>query len=133
MNVATLCVRRVSESDALNYHALRVQSLEGMVQPIEPQVREELETGAMGMARLLVRYGIEGTRVWGVFDDETLVGVLCLSSRLGFYPVAEARHCGAYTLTSYRGTRVSGALMRSAPGWIDRHQPLRSTLAQVER
>src|SRR3546814_13679215 len=68
MNVATLCVRRVSESDALNYHALRVQSLEGMVQPIEPQVREELENGAMGMARLLVRYGIEGDRksgVWG--------------------------------------------------------------------
>src|SRR3546814_4302976 len=83
MNVATLCVRRVSESDALNYHALRVQSLEGMVQPIEPQVREELETGAMGMARRLVRYGIEGTRVWGVFDDETYVGVLCRSRRHG--------------------------------------------------
>src|SRR3546814_12081338 len=86
MNVATLCVRRVSESDALNYHALRVQSLEGMVQPIEPQVREEMETGAMSMARLMVRYGLAGMRVWGVFDDETLVGVLCLSRCLGYEP-----------------------------------------------
>src|SRR3546814_4853749 len=77
----TLCVRRVSEADALNYHTLRVHSLKGLVQPIEAQVREELEAGAIGMARLLVRYGIEGTRVWGVFDDEVLAGVLCLSRR----------------------------------------------------
>src|SRR3546814_8387064 len=116
MNVATLCVRRVSESDALNYHALRVQSLEGMVQPIEPQVREELETGAMGIARLLVRYGIEGTRVRGVFDDETIVGVLFLLRRLGYEPEDAARLWGAYTLPRYRGTFVSRALLGAVAG-----------------
>src|SRR3546814_7965545 len=97
-----------------------------MVQPSEPQVREELETGAMGMARLLVRYGIEGTRVWGVFDDETLVGVPCLSRRLGYEPDDAARLWGAYTLPRYRGTFVSRALMGSVTGWCDREPRLRS-------
>src|SRR3546814_19715501 len=94
-----------------------------MVQPSEPQVLEELETGAMGMARLLVRYGIEGTRVWGVFDDETLVGVLCLSRRLGYEPDDAARLWGAYTLPPYRGPFVSRALMGSVTGWLLREPP----------
>src|SRR3546814_19163881 len=92
----TLCVRRVSEADALNYHTLRVHSLKGLVKPIEAQVREELEAGAIGMARLLVRYGIEGTRVGGVFDDEVLAGVLCLSRRPGHAPRPRASLWGAH-------------------------------------
>src|SRR3546814_12183024 len=85
------------------------------------------------MARLLVRYGIEGTRVWGVFDDEVLAGVLCLSRRLGHEPSAAASLWGAYVLPRYRGTFVSRALMGAVMGWCDREPRIRSIVAQRPR
>src|SRR3546814_17050383 len=85
------------------------------------------------MARLLVRYGIEGTRVWGVFDDEVLAGVLCLSRRLGHEPSDAASLWGAYVLPRYRGTFVYRALMGAVMGWCDREPRIRSIVAQLTR
>src|SRR3546814_11275437 len=114
----TLVVRRWSEAYALNYHTLRVHSLKGLVQPIEAQVREALEAGAIGMARLLVRYGIEGTRVWGVCDDEVLAGVMCLSRRPGHEPSDAASLRGAAVLPRYRGNVVTRARVGAGQGWV---------------
>jgi len=66
MTLPGLLTRRISPADALGYYALRTRSLEGLAYAIEPQVLDELNAGSGGMADLLLRYHLEGTRVWGV-------------------------------------------------------------------
>src|SRR3546814_3670519 len=75
----SLQVGRICRRDAAAYCSLRTRSVEGLLQPAEPEVLRELGAGFAGMARMLDCYDIEGTRVWGVFQADVLAGAVSLS------------------------------------------------------
>src|SRR3546814_4498514 len=76
----SLQVGRICRRDAAAYCSLRTRSVEGLLQPAEPEVLRELGAGFAGMARMLDCYDIEGTRVWGVFQADVLAGAVSLRS-----------------------------------------------------
>lgn len=94
---ASLHVRRLLERDAPAYSALRRRSIDGLIQPVEPEVRRELCTGSAGMAVLLSEYTARGTQVWGAFVDDVIVATAALS------------RCRASTTRCTRAWACSGA------------------------
>jgi GNAT superfamily N-acetyltransferase len=115
----SLRVRRIVETDAAGYYALRVRSTHGLIYPSEPAVLRELGGGLAGMREVFMRYGIERTRVWGVFDFSVLVGTLCLSRRFSPGHLDTASLWGVFVLPRYRGTAASRLLMEPLLEWCE--------------
>jgi GNAT superfamily N-acetyltransferase len=110
---ASLQVRRISGADVLAYYALRMRSIKELPHAAEPTVARELDGGAGGLANMLAYYNARGTRVWGAFDENLLVGAVGLSRGLAEPDGGSGRLWGVYVLPRYRGTPVSRLLMEA--------------------
>lgn len=108
-----LAVRRLSQSDARAYLALRRRSLDGLAHPLEPQVRRELDAGSTGMPALLADYAAQGSQVWAAADGDAMVGVAAVSREylVGYGGVGVL--WGVFVLPRYRGTPASRLLMEA--------------------
>lgn len=73
----------------------------------------ELGGGVGGLAKVLARYEIEGTRVWCVFDGDVLAGAVALTYAFSPQRGDTASLWGAYVLPRYRGTAASRQLMEA--------------------
>lgn len=110
----SLQVRRIGRRDASAYCTLRARSVEGLLHPAEPEVLRELGAGPRGIAGLLERYDVEGTRVWGVFHADVLAGVVALSRHFHLQRLDVAFLWGLFVYQRYRGTATSRLLMEAA-------------------
>ena len=133
MSPQALLIRRISPSDSRQYHALRQHSLESLAYALEPQIVEELGADSVGIEDLLRRYDLEGTQVWGVFDQHVLTGVLGLSRPPGLESFDAALLWGVHVLPRYRGTAVSRLLMESAIKWCKLDLSIRWMTTLVDR
>lgn len=107
----SLQVRRLGETDAATYYMLRSRSVDRLSQPVEPEVRRELDARSCGMAARLAGYEAEGSHVWGAFFGETLIGTVALSRRSHATRGGFGVLWGMFVLPRYRGTPASRLLM----------------------
>src|SRR3546814_17764761 len=73
-----------------------------------------LGAGPPGIAGLLERYDVEGTRVWGVFHSDVLAGVVALSRPFHLQRLDVAFLWGLFVYQRYRGTATSRLLIAAA-------------------
>lgn len=111
-------VRLLTEADSAAYRSLRVASIEEASALSSPEIVRELAIYVRIGAGVIAGYALEGSRVWGVFEDARLTGVVAVTCRFG-----DAAHLwGLYVRPEYRGAKVGPGLMRAAVEWI-REQP----------
>jgi|GEM_PF-806420 len=124
-----LQIRHLSEADTLAYYALRMRSMESLVDPVEPQVFRELEAGTNGIAALVAGYVSEGTHVVGAFHGDTLVAAAALTRQCHAAQDGIGRLWGVFVLPRYRGTPASRLLMASIIEYCSADGDIRQLLA----
>lgn len=112
--------RLLSRLDERGYRNLREQAArEGpLIQTGELQ--RELELFAQVHDSVMKVYELRGARIWGVFDDIILAGVVALSPVLLHTRARQLWLWGMYVYPRYRGTPASRLLMEAVLAWGDR-------------
>lgn len=111
--------RALLKMDESRYGNLRFQAaLESpgyLTQALHHELAQFEQTGCS----VLADYAAQGTRVWGVFDTSSLVGVVAVSSLWTHAPHDAFWLWGLYVLPRFRGTSASRYLMRATQEWVD--------------
>lgn len=131
--VGSLRVRPIDRADAQAYHALRKRSTEGLAHAIEPQVLQELEAGAEGIAAHVAEYVANGIQAWGAFDGDALIGAAALSREYHHSCGGIGVLWGVFVMPRYRGTPVSRLLMDAIVGYCGIDCTIHQILAPCAR
>ena len=124
-------VRELELSDAEQYLALRMESEQEVPESVGFNAERELQAGADGIRPLLSTYALEGTRIWGAFEMDRLLGTVALSRRLSPKYRHKAFLWGMYVKPASRGSGVSSALMAAVVSWAMRQPGLVAISLQV--
>jgi RimJ/RimL family protein N-acetyltransferase len=126
-----MLIREITEIDSISYFKLRVQSEQEFPQFVGFNAERELLAGQSGIAALLAGYVLEGTVVWGAFQDDQLIGVVVLSRQLSSKYKHKAFLWGMFVVSEFRGAGVAQALMQAAISWASAHPEVVAITLQV--
>jgi RimJ/RimL family protein N-acetyltransferase len=104
-------VRILSEQDAAAYQAIRLQSLQDHPEAFSSSFEEEAQRTTEEVAQLL---SAPSVTVYGVFDDEQLIGIVALIRNPRPKLLHRATIGGMYVAPAARGRGVGKALLDAA-------------------
>ncbi|MCL1634939.1 GNAT family N-acetyltransferase [Luteimonas sp. SX5] len=112
--------RVLTEFEAGAYRLMRLRSVKELPSLASPEILRELTVFAERTAGLLSTYASQGTRVWGVFDDVSLAGVVAVTRQLAQEKPKWLSLWGLYVRPGYRGTPASRVMMEAVIAWCGR-------------
>lgn len=115
--------RQLLKMDESRYCRLRLEAAKETTWQRTAELDQELSLIECGAASVLSSHDKAGTRVWGVFHDMYLAGVVALSEVEIEPEELQLWLWGLYVLPRFRGTPASRCLMSAAQEWTERTHP----------
>lgn len=126
-----MIVREIEYSDLEEYRALRKASEKEFPQYVGANVEAELSVEGDGFLELMKTYPSLGHYLFGVFDDDRLVGVTALTRKNSEKYSHKAFLWGMYVYPDYRKKGASKLLMDYSISWAKEQQGLESIILFV--
>lgn len=115
--------RQLLKMDESRYRRLRLEAAGETTWQRTSELDRELSLIESEPASVLASHDKAGTRIWGVFHDMYLAGVVALSEVEMEPEEPQLWLWGLYVLPRFRGTPASRCLMGAAQEWAERARP----------
>ena len=116
-------VRQLLHADERRYQSIREQAVLDNPSPQGSELQREKAIFSQSLHNVLGAHELNGTRIWGVFDDVAMAGVAALSPILLESGTYKLWLWGLYVHRKYRGTPASRLLMEAVRAWGGRRYP----------